>query len=431
MSQPVTETPRVGQPLAELEPGPGLTGEVAVGVLPVRAPAGVKEHRVAGLDVDVGHVVEPDDVARPAATDVDEPAARDDLGHRLDAQPRHPRGRGVGQREAVVAGVTHPQVAEGVEVRAELHRRADDLLAPVHAVLARAPAPGWARASGGSGARGRPGCPRAAPGRGRRAGPRARAPSPPPAWRRRCGAGRRAPQRRSFRRPWLTEARVQGQAAVDEDRLPGDVRGVVAGQEARHPAHLVGRAGTAHRDVTLDLLLLDRVVDPGRVDRGDGRARADAVDADPAVGVLEGQRAGQVHHPALRARVAQVVGLRDGLVDARDVDDHAAPVLGQELLDRLAGAQERAAQVDGDDLVELRAGELVRRPRDLDAGVVDEHVDATELLGRHPRPCARRRPRRRRRPGRARRGRPPGARGERRRGPAPRCPVPRPGSSGS
>ena len=60
----------------------------------------------------------------------------------------------------------------------------------------------------------------------------------------------------------------------------------------------------------------------------------------------------------------------------------AALVLGQELPDRLAGAQERAAQVDGDDLVEVRAGELVRGPRDLDAGVVDEHVDAAELLGR-------------------------------------------------
>ena len=131
----MTETPRVGQPLAELESRPGLTREVAIGVLPMRAPAGVKEHRVTGLDVDIGHVVEPDDIARPAATDVDKPAARDDLGHRLDAQPRHPRGRGVGQREAVVAGVTHPQVAEGVEVRAELHRRADDLVAPVHAVV--------------------------------------------------------------------------------------------------------------------------------------------------------------------------------------------------------------------------------------------------------------------------------------------------------
>ena len=60
----------------------------------------------------------------------------------------------------------------------------------------------------------------------------------------------------------------------------------------------------------------------------------------------------------------------------------AGLVLGEEVPDRLARAQERAAQVDGEHLVEVGAGELVGRPRDLDAGVVDEHVDAAEPLDR-------------------------------------------------
>ena len=131
--------------------------------------------------------------------------------------------------------------------------------------------------------------------------------------------------------------------------------------------------------MALDLLALDRVIDPRAVDRRDGRAGADPVDANPAPGVLERQRARQVLHPALADRVAQVIGLRDQLVDARDVDDHARLVLGEEVADRLASAQEGAAEVDRKHLVEVIARELVAVTRDLDAGVVDEDVEATEL----------------------------------------------------
>ena len=57
-------------------------------------------------------------------------------------------------------------------------------------------------------------------------------------------------------------------------------------------------------------------------------------------------------------------------------------LLGEEVPDRLPRAEERAAQVDGEHLVEVGARELVRRARDLDTRVVDEHVDAAELLDR-------------------------------------------------
>jgi hypothetical protein len=43
-------------------------------------------------------------------------------------------------------------------------------------------------------------------------------------------------------------------------------------------------------------------------------------------------------------------------------------------------AQERAPQVDGEHLLEVGLGELVGRTRDLDAGVVDQHVDRSELV---------------------------------------------------
>src|SRR3954464_11885660 len=114
---------------------------------------------------------------------------------------------------------------------------------------------------------------------------------------------------RSLRRPRLSEVRVEGQAAVDEDRLPGDVGAVVGGQESAHAGHLVRGAGPVERDVAVHHLRLDRVLDPGTVDRGDGGARADAVDTDAPAGVLERQRAGEVLHAALAHAVAEIARL--------------------------------------------------------------------------------------------------------------------------
>ena len=82
------------QPVGELAAGAGLAREIGVGVVPVRAPAGVEQHGVAGLGLDAREVVEADHVARPEASrrgrgDVDEPAAGDDLRDGLDAEPVH------------------------------------------------------------------------------------------------------------------------------------------------------------------------------------------------------------------------------------------------------------------------------------------------------------------------------------------------------
>src|SRR4051812_37008945 len=157
----------------------------------------------------------------------------------------------------------------------------------------------------------------------------------------------------SLRRPRRGEAGVEGQAAVDEDGLAGDVGRLVGGEEAGDAGHLVGGAGAAQRDVLLDLASLLGGVDPRPGDRRDRRARADAVDADAVGRVLQGERLRQVLHPALAHAVAEVVGLGDDLVDARDVDDRAAGALVKKAADRLARAHERAAQVDVDDAVEV------------------------------------------------------------------------------
>ena len=57
----------------------------------------------------------------PSGGDVDQPAAGHDLRHRLGAEPLDPVGaRELGDAPAVVAAVADLQVAQRVEVRAEL-----------------------------------------------------------------------------------------------------------------------------------------------------------------------------------------------------------------------------------------------------------------------------------------------------------------------
>ena len=67
------------------------------------------------------------------------------------------------------------------------------------------------------------------------------------------------------------------------------------------------------------------------------------------------------------------------LVDARDVDDHAAriPHRARSLL----RGEEGGANVDGERTVEVLRGELEHRLGGRQTRVVDEHVKAAELLG--------------------------------------------------
>ena len=248
---------------------------------------------------------------------VDQPSARHDLRHGLDAEPPDAGGAGeLGDRPAVVAAVADLQVAERVEVGAELLRAGHLLGDPVDAFAPTPPPVGVVRGGDERLAE-------EAAGEDRdvlveHAPEVVQPPVRTSAQRLEplglvdvvehpelvVGAERRRPPAgsagvASLRRPRLAEAREERQAAVDEDRLPGDVGGVVAGEEAVTPAISSAVAGAPHRDVLLDLRALHGVVDPGAVDRGDRRARADPVDADAAAGVLERERAGQVLHPAL------------------------------------------------------------------------------------------------------------------------------------
>src|SRR6516165_5258356 len=166
-----------------------------------------------------------------------------------------------------------------------------------------------------------------------------------------CYAARLGAGDVSFRGPRCLERGVQGEAAVNEERLPGDVRGLVRAEEGNGGRHLVGAARPAHRDVAFHHAPLDGVVDPGPVDRGHGGARADAVDPYSSRGVLECERAGEVLHAALGHRIAEETRLGDHLVHAGYVDDDPGQPGGQEGLHGAAGAQECTAQVHRENLV--------------------------------------------------------------------------------
>src|SRR6516165_3752313 len=144
----------------------------------------------------------------------------------------------------------------------------------------------------------------------------------------------------SFRGPRGLERGVQGEAAVDEQRLAGDVRGLVRAEEGNGGRHLLGAARPPHRDVAFHHAPLDGVVDPGPVDRGHGGARADRVDPYVPRGVFEGQRVSEVLHAAFGHRIAKETRLRDHLVHAGDVGDDPGLPGSQEGPHRAAGAEE-------------------------------------------------------------------------------------------
>ena len=68
---------------------------------------------------------------------------------------------------------------------------------------------------------------------------------------------------------------------------------------------------------------------------------------------------------------------------AGHVDDHARPLRGQEVAHRVARTQERAAEVDRKDLVEVRGGQFMRVLGYLDAGVIDQDVQPP-IFAEHP-----------------------------------------------
>ena len=124
---------------------------------------------------------------------------------------------------------------------------------------------------------------------------------------------------------------------------------------------------------------------------GQRRPGRDRVHADPVRAELERHRLRQPPDRVLRRAVVREPGAaRVDRVDRRDVDDRAAVALLPHLRRGGPDAEERAADVDAEDAVELGRRHVLEQEVREHAGVVDEHVEPAEALDGGPDQRARR-----------------------------------------
>src|SRR5262250_486236 len=186
--------------------------------------------------------------------------------------------------------------------------------------------------------------------------------------------------------PDVVAASLHVEAAVDVNGLPRDVGGAVAGQESYHLRHLPCPSDPPEGHLPEQALarLLGEARRHVRLDQ----PRRHRVDEDVPVRELAGRRLGQPNHARLGRRVVDLAGIAHGPGSGGNVDD-AAALLPHHGLGRRPGHQEHAAKVRVHDLIPVVVlhahQELVARH----AGIVDQHVDASEpLLGRLHQPIA-------------------------------------------
>src|SRR5215211_87245 len=193
---------------------------------------------------------------------------------------------------------------------------------------------------------------------------------------------RRAGCARAHRRPFAAPGRptcasaVHHRAAVGVECLARDERGVARGQEDVARGNLLGLSDPAHRGLLAEVLDLAGG-EAGRDERRPYRAGRDRVHADAALGERDGERARERDEGAVRGRVVDQRGVALVGGDRARVDDRAT--LGQ-VGERRPGQVEDAEHVGAEGLLEL-VGADVLEPLLLVllAGVVDEHVERTEL----------------------------------------------------
>jgi hypothetical protein len=115
------------------------------------------------------------------------------------------------------------------------------------------------------------------------------------------------------------------------------------------------------------------------MERREDRARADGVHTNALRRVVGGERPRQARDRGLGGVVLQVAAACDHGTNGGDVDDGATLIAAHQRNRRL-GTEDVAHQVDAEDLVPTRRARLVNLLVFADAGIVDENVEAPELL---------------------------------------------------
>src|SRR6266542_853649 len=197
---------------------------------------------------------------------------------------------------------------------------------------------------------------------------------------------------RRLRAPRLEMARPvlshRGLAAVDEEAGARDVGRLVRGQEedaggdfTRRPRPLEHRAAP---ELRLELLerLASRLGAPF-VEAGEDRPRAHGIDPDPLRGVIAGHRAREPGDRRLGGVILRHVVARHRGPDGGDVHD-AAATRPAHLRDGRLRAEGVALEVHAEDRVPALLARVDDRLVEPHAGVVDQHVEPTELLAGAP-----------------------------------------------
>src|SRR5215468_9642753 len=198
------------------------------------------------------------------------------------------------------------------------------------------------------------------------------------------------------RRSPAGDRRSHVHAAVDGPDLPGDVRGLVGGQEADHPGDLFRLPEPAQRNLAADPV--HHLVGNGGHHVGGDVAGGDRVHGQPdavtgrALRPVElehrllGQRLGQPEQPGFGGGVVRLADVA-GLADHRGHVDDPPGAAPEHVLKRVLGQEERTGQVDRDDPLPVVVGHLGHGPVDGDPGVVDQDVEPAMLvndLADHP-----------------------------------------------
>src|SRR6202167_1711972 len=177
----------------------------------------------------------------------------------------------------------------------------------------------------------------------------------------------------------------QDLAAVNDDGLPGDVPGLVAGQEQGRVPDVVHRAKPPqrHRSGHLGHVVIAEI---GKA-LGDDVARHHGVDRDAAGRELDRRGAHEAELAGLAGPVVTPAGEPGDRPGDRRGEDDPAVARGREGGQARLHRQDAALQVGADDLVDVGLGHVGQPGFGEDPGVGAQHVDAAHAVGRrlrHP-----------------------------------------------
>ncbi len=112
---------------------------------------------------------------------------------------------------------------------------------------------------------------------------------------------------------------------------------------------------------------------------GDDETRSDSVGTDAALAEFFGHRLGETDDARFRGRVVGLTGVAAHTHHRTEADDAASALAAHDRRHRL-GEVEHRLEVYIDHRVPLFFGHAEQKPVFGDAGVVDQHVDASEIL---------------------------------------------------